>query len=100
MKTKRALSKAPVPISKFADRSIIVGLFGRNQTLDAGEKLVLGKTVEGDFGLGLVFDILENRLLRCLGNGGHGFGFLVLGLVDLDMLLQRMNEVFLQIARR
>ena len=70
--------------------SVLFRLGRRRKALEAAKQIFLGHTVElpvhPEFDLSLRVRLDHRR--RCLG----------LGLIDLDMLLQRVNEVLAQIA--
>src|SRR5690606_21693794 len=74
-------------------KSKVVALFRRNEPFDAGQQLFLRHAVESDVLFRLV-NVGRNGALvnncRTLGN---------FRLINLDMLLQRVNEIFLQVSR-
>src|SRR5215831_2471285 len=93
MRTARTPS-GPLTLSKWrATLEVVVGLdrlgllLRRCEALEALEQLLLGHAVEHDFGIVGVHPLAGGADQR------YAFGF---GLVHLDVLLQRVDEVFLQ----
>ncbi|CDX41568.1 conserved hypothetical protein [Mesorhizobium sp. SOD10] len=75
---------------------VVVALFRRHQTFDAREQVFLAHAIESDVFLGVV------GVGRDSGRAGLVGDRLALGLrlVDLDMLLQRVDQVFLEVVGR
>ena len=75
---------------------VVVALFRRYQPFDAGEQVFLGHAVESDVVLGIV------GIGRRDGSTGLVGDHLAVSfrLVDLDVLLQRVDQVFLEIVGR
>src|SRR4051812_7219900 len=75
---------------------VVVALFRGHQTLDAGEQVFFGHPVERDILLGVIGAGGGSRG-ACLVGDRLAIG---LGLVDFDMLLQRMDQIFLEVVGR
>jgi hypothetical protein len=76
--------------------SIVVAFFRWHQTFDACQQVFLGHAVEGDIVLGFI-GIGRRGCRAGLIGDRLAIGF---RLVDLDMLLQRMDQVLLEIVGR